>query len=195
VSGGGLTGDRAKGARARLFVALELPEAVRTELAGWAGAGLDERFRLVAPADLHVTLCFLGWRDEDEIEAIAHLAAGVARPVGGLGLSEPVWLPRRRPRVLAVGLQDGDGGLGELAGAVVGELVAHAGHVPEERPFRPHVSVARVRRPRGLTAQARPTLEDVPGAGEVFAASALTLQRSHLSPEGARYEALMRVEL
>ena len=125
------------GARARLFVALELPDAVRVALAGWARAGLDDRFRLIAPADLHVTLCFLGWRDEDEIEPIAHLVAGCARVVRELALGEPVWLPRRRPRVLAVGLEDRDGALGSVAAGVVGELEAHAGHVPEERAVSP----------------------------------------------------------
>jgi len=188
VTGAGATG-------ARLFVALELPEAVRTALAGWARAGLDGRFRLTAAGDLHVTLCFLGWRPVDEIEAIAHLAAGVARPVHELALGQPVWLPSRHPRVLAVGLADAGGQLSEMARAVVEELAAHAGHVPEKRPFRPHVSVARVRARGGLAGRARPSLGAVPGAGEGFAASALTLQRSHLSREGARYEPVMRVQL
>lgn len=183
------------GARARLFVALELPETVRVTLAGWARGGLDERFRLIAAADLHVTLCFLGWRGEDEIESIGRLVAPCARSVGDLALGEPVWLPPRRPRVLAVGLGDGDGQVGSLARAVGGQLTAHAGYVPEERPFRPHVSVARVRGREGVTARARPSLDPVPGAGDAFAATALTLQRSRVSREGARYEAVMRVEL
>lgn len=191
----GAAGARVTGARARLFVALELPEAVRTALAAWARAGLDERFRLIAPGDLHVTLCFLGWRDEEEVESIGSSVAGCARPVRELALGEPVWLPPRRPRVLAVDLEDGDGALASVARAVVAELTAHAGHVPEERPFRAHVSVARVRARGGLPARARPAMGPVPGAGEVFAANALTLQRSHLSRQGARYEAVVREEL
>lgn len=182
------------GARARLFVALELPEAVRTRLARWACDALDARFRLIAARDLHVTVCFLGWRAEAEIEPIARLVTGCAQPVGELALGEPLWLPPRRPRVLAVELGDGRGWLRALARSVGSELAAHAGHVPEERPFRPHASVARLRARGGLPARARPALE-MPGAGEVFAATALTLQRSHLSREGARYEALARVEL
>lgn len=184
------------GARARLFVALELPETLRTRLSEWARAGLDERFRLIAARDQHVTVCFLGWRAEAEIDRIARLVIGCARPAGELAVGQPVWFPPRRPRVVAVELGDGEGRLGELARAVGSELAAHAGHVPEERPFRPHVSVARVRARRGLPARSRPRLAlEVPGAGEAFAATALTLQRSHLSREGAQYEALARVEL
>ena len=51
--------------RVRLFVALALPDAVRLELAAWAGDVLrgDAALRLVPAEGLHVTLAFLGARD------------------------------------------------------------------------------------------------------------------------------------
>ena len=54
------------GPRARLFVALELPEPVRAALADWRDAALArvEGLRPVADESLHATLCFLGGRPE-----------------------------------------------------------------------------------------------------------------------------------
>ncbi|HEV2062634.1 MAG TPA: 2'-5' RNA ligase family protein, partial [Solirubrobacteraceae bacterium] len=61
---------------------------------------------------------------------------------------------------------------------------------PEKRPFRPHVTVARVR--RGTRVDRRvPEISD----HLTFAAAALTLYRSLLSPTGARYHALARLPL
>ena len=74
------------GPRARMFVALDLPDAARTELAAWRDelvAGRDD-LRPVRPEALHVTLVFLGWQDETAAEAMAAAAFGavsVAAPL------------------------------------------------------------------------------------------------------------------
>ena len=68
------------GPRARMFVALDLPEPARTALAGWRDslvAGRGE-LRPVAPTALHVTLVFLGWQDESAAAQIAEAAFGAA---------------------------------------------------------------------------------------------------------------------
>src|SRR5947209_8563612 len=59
--------------RIRLFVALELPELVRDALVGWRDQALGRArdLRALDVGSLHVTLCFLGWQDSDEINAIA----------------------------------------------------------------------------------------------------------------------------
>jgi 2'-5' RNA ligase len=171
----------------RLFVALELPADVRAALVAWRPA--DAALRPVADADLHVTLAFLGERSQAEARAVARVLAGVARPVGGLALGAPRWLPPRRPRVLAVELADADGALTALHYGLVGALGDAIAFRPERRRFLPHVTVARVR-------SAPAEVELVPPGGPApFAAPALTLFRSRLSPGGARYEALERVAL
>jgi 2'-5' RNA ligase len=186
-------------ARARLFVALDLPEPAREALAAWgrevAAADGDERpLRLLPVEALHVTLCFLGWRDEGqaaEIGALALDALPAGAPAPDLAFGEAAWLPPRRPRVLAVDLVDVDGTLGDLQARVAGALHQGAAYEPEKRPFRPHVTVARV--PRGARA-GRP---DGPVAPEPlrFAGAALTLYRSRLSRSGAEYEPLARADL
>jgi RNA 2',3'-cyclic 3'-phosphodiesterase len=179
--------------RARLFVALELPEEVRRMLVGWRARALDriDGIRFVQAEDLHVTLCFLGWREVGEIDAIASACGVLAgESPAELRVGEPIWLPRRRPRVLAVSLEDLDGALGRAQALLSGALAAGGWYEPEARQFLAHLTVARLGRgalPRSpeLTAPRRLTFEG----------SRVTLYRSRLSPAGAKYEALASVEL
>ena len=171
----------------RLFVAAELPRPAVEALVDWRPR--HDALRLIAPEALHVTLAFLGWREEEDVTAITAVVEGAARPVTQLSLGEAVWLPRRRPRVLAVELGDADDALAAVQGEVSRGLQDGIGWTPERRPFLAHVTVARVR--------ARGRLPDAgtpPGLGP-FAAQALTLFQSHLSPGGARYEPLARASL
>jgi RNA 2',3'-cyclic 3'-phosphodiesterase len=175
-------------------VALELPARVRSELASWRSAAVGERddLRLVAPASLHVTLAFLGSRPVDELDAItAALASSVdGLPAARLRVAGVKPVPPRRPRLFAFDLEDRDGGA-TAAQAAVSEALASGGHYrPEKRPFWPHVTFARVR--RGAK-RVEPIGVEPPSLS--FTARHVTLYRSHLSPRGARYEALERMEL
>ena len=181
-------------AAARLFAAVELPAGVRAALAGWGERAVGGRaaLRAVPPENLHVTLCFLGARAEAEAEAIGELVRSCADGPVALALGPALWLAPRRPHVLTVAIEDPDGRLGALQAAVAAALVAGAGFAPEPRPFRPHVTVARVRG----GARVRPgevTLEDPPVLA--FPAAAVTLFRSHLGRDGARYAAVARAPL
>lgn len=178
--------------RLRLFVALELPGSAREALARWRAEVLRGKaeLRLTPPADLHVTLCFLGSRAEAEVEAIAGACAEAvgASPRGaGLQLGPGVWLPPRRPRVLAVELVDRRGVVAAWQAALSERLERGGWYAPEKRPFRPHVTVARV--PRGARVPAK-DLSPPPAID--FPVKAMTLFCSRLSRSGARYEALRR---
>ena len=158
-----------------------LQQQLRTETDGW---------RWVNPRSIHLTLRFLGEvateLDERCRGAWRTVAAG-SRPftvrLDGVG-SFP---PRGRPRVLWVGVrEDGsDGRLASLAAAF--ETAARdAGFEHENRPFRPHLTLARARRSRGAT---------LPERHEFVSRSALhvdraVLFRSELMPTGARYSVL-----
>jgi 2'-5' RNA ligase len=174
--------------QARLFAALDLPEPVRDTLAGWARdvVGDREELRLLTPESLHVTLCFLGGRPEADVARIGELVAACAGPVGGLALGEALWFAPRRPRVLAAGVVDSDGSLAALQGRVADALAAGAGFEPEARPYRPHVTVARVRG----GARVYPEALEPPPLG--FDGAAVTLYRSHPGRGGARYEPVSR---
>ena len=180
--------------KARLFVALDLPSSARTALTRWRAQQLSGHagLRLVAAESLHATLCFLGWREETEVGAVAELVSACASPATAapLTIGSPTWLPPRRPRVLAVDLVDHDGTLAALQARVSEMLAAGAEHQPEARPFRPHVTVARVARGARVPA----VTPSLPPALR-FAGEAVTLYRSRLGSGGARYEPVLRVAL
>jgi 2'-5' RNA ligase len=176
--------------RLRLFVAVELPPDIKEAI-----AELTEPlrtlsgFRWTPVENLHLTLAFLGWVErEDVAEVTARLADAAADLVpfdgrlGGAG-----GFPERgKARVLWVGFADDGGELAALAARVrssLGELFP-----PDDRPFRPHVTVARARgRPQRVDATTLAAAD--PSA---FGVDAITLFRSRLGGEHARYEALER---
>ena len=177
---------------ARLFAALELPAPVRDALGAFGRAAAADDFALRAVRDdaLHVTLAFLGHRALDDIDPARDAVREVAAPVPDLALGDALWLAPRRPHVLTVEVADATGALLALQERVVAALVAAVGYEPDRRRFRPHVTVARVR--RGAAPRQR-GLPDAPSAS--FAGEAVTLYRSWLGGGPARYEALERVPL
>ena len=125
------------------------PTAAREALVRWRSsvAGDVAGLRFVRPEDLHATLCFLGSRPEDEIDVIAAACGVVAgEPVADSGFGDALWLPARRPRVLAVALADPDGVIARVQSVLSDALVAGGWYAPESRPFLAHVTVARVGR-------------------------------------------------
>jgi 2'-5' RNA ligase len=175
--------------RVRLFVALELSDQALHALVRWREEALRdlEGLRLIEPEHLHVTLCFLGWRDAAEVQAIEEACNRASRSIAELELGPSIWLPPRRPRVLAVELLEAGGTLASCQAALAGELECGGFYRPEKRPFRPHVTVARVRRGQRAPARALP-----PPPPLRFHAAAVTLFRSRLASTRARYEALAR---
>lgn len=143
---------------------------------------------------LHATLVFLGAtpraRVTDVWVAASRGAEGRVAPVLSAAGVEAV--PRRRPRLLAVDLEDHAGNAASLQAAVVQRLAGASLHEPEPRAFWPHITFARVR--------GRAPVEPLALASEVsaigtFTPSAMTLYRSEPSAKGARYSALERLRL
>ena len=180
--------------KARLFVALDLPAEAREALVAWRGRALGgrEELRLLDPTALHVTLVFLGYLPEDEIERIAELTAAAvpeAEPpeLTAVGV-KPV--PPRGPRLFALDLDDEADRCGALQAAVSDALVGAGLYEPEKRAFWPHVTLARVRKGARVRAFDTPSPPSEPWRG-----AAVTLYRSVLRRDGARYEPLHRVPL
>jgi RNA 2',3'-cyclic 3'-phosphodiesterase len=164
--------------RARIFLALALPAEVVERLVDWQRREL--RGRLVVPANLHVTLAFLGSRPVGEVPAIARelceAAATAAPPVLGVrGYRET-----RSVGMLA--LEDRGGRAGALAEDVHDRLERLGVYRREARPWLAHVTVLRFReRPR-----LRPELPDL---GQIVPSEA-AVYHSVLRPSGAQYEIL-----
>jgi 2'-5' RNA ligase len=191
--------ERPKSPRARLFVALDLPKELREGIGSWGREALsDPALRPVAPESLHITLAFLGFRPEKEIEAIAAAVQERTGPAPWVELLDPVQRPPRgRARLYALpALSPGT----ETLQAGVGLGLAEAGfYKPEKRPFWPHVTVARVR-PEGRGSRRPAVVSEPPeklpaGMSEARICRRMTLYRSELQPSGARYVPLAQVQL
>ncbi len=192
--------ERLKSPRARLFVALELPQDVRAGLVDWQQTALaDPALRVVAPDALHITLVFLGYQAEKEVKTIAKTVFAVEAEAPAVELAaEPVGIPRgKRPRLIA--LAANSEGTVTLQRQVEERLVEGGFHEPEKRAFWPHVTVARVRpeapgsrKPALITTQPHPLPEHM---FRFFRPTRLVLFKSHLRRTGAEYEAMAELEL
>lgn len=177
--------------RARLFVALDLPDKPREALVRWRERALAHPdLRLVAPEALHVTLVFLGYLPEERSADVAALIEPPAIGAPRLTACAVRALPPRMPRLFALDLDDEGGRAAMIQAALAGALEAAGLYEPEKRGFWPHLTLARVRK----GARVRGVLPPPPPAAP-WRASAITLYRSRLSPAGARYEPLHRVPL
>lgn len=190
---------RTESPRARLFVALDLPDAVRRALGVWAERELaDPVLRPVLAENLHVTLAFLGHRPEEEIERIAAIVGESIGPAPLLEFLDPVQRPPRgRARLFALpALSPGT----EMLQASLRELLVAARlYEPEKRAFWPHLTVARVRG-EGRGSRRPMAVEMAPNRlprslKEAFYGVRLSLYRSVLQPSGARYVPLAQYEL
>jgi 2'-5' RNA ligase len=181
------------GPRARLFLALDLPEDARAGVVDWRDGLLDGRrdLRPVRAEALHVTLVFLGWQDESAAPKIAEAAFGTlpAGPPPRLTPTGVRSLPPRNPRLFALDLEDEGDRAGALQAAASAALEAGGWYRPEKRPFWPHLTLARVKRGERRVA---PLPEAPPPPSEPFEAPVVTLYRSTLRPQGALYEPLAR---
>ncbi len=126
----------------RLFVAIDLPEEVRTAVAA-IGSRLEGARRV--PADqLHITLRFIGEADEKLLAAIKTSLDQVSTPPFQLALrGVGHFPPGRHPRVLWVGIEESDPLL-KLQQEVELALI-EAGLQPDERRFSPHITFARLK--------------------------------------------------
>jgi 2'-5' RNA ligase len=143
------------------------------------------------PENVHLTLKFFGNIDQDRIQAIS---AAIARAVGtqfriSVGGSG-VFPKASQARVLWIGISDPTGKLAELQRRVEDECAAQ-GVEKEERAFRPHLTIARLRRPDGARQLAEAHLRMGFEPNEVLVKE-LILFRSELSSKGPTYTPVTR---
>jgi RNA 2',3'-cyclic 3'-phosphodiesterase len=191
---------RLKSPRARLFIALDLPQDVRAGLVAWQQTALaDPALRVVRPEALHMTLVFLGYQAEKDVKAIAKAAFDVDAFAPAVELAaEPMGLPGgKRPRLIALAAHSEE--TVALQAQVEAKLVEGGYYEPEKRAFWPHLTVARVkpeaprsRKPALIRTQPHPLPEHM---FRFFRPTRLVLFKSHLRRSGAEYEAMAELEL
>ena len=155
-------GAAERAAKIRIFVALKPPEMWIAELSELQ-ASLKKELRSrevkwVAPEQIHLTLRFFGAVPVGEISAIkdalSKATAGVREftlRAGMLGCFPSA----KRPRVLWLGVEEGAKETESLQSRIQ-EETSHFGEPPEDRPFSPHLTLARIKE---LDRESRTTLE------------------------------------
>ena len=180
----------------RFFFAVELPSEVQSTLAKLRPVDASRDYRWVEPGLMHLTLAFLGEQPAERLDLLQHIgqaAASISGP-GRLWLGEAGGFGARKiPRVLWVSLAGDLGALGTLHTNLANGL-RRAGFKVEDRPFRPHITVARRR--ESATGGGPPGWPwPLPASQRAFELNNLTLFESRLSPRGATYLALFQFPL
>ena len=184
----------------RMFCAFELPESLRVLIKEHGervrGAVSEAEASWSRPENIHLTMKFFGNVDQPQIAVISEVLARVAKEfspvaivVGGTGV-----FPRpSRPQVLWIGIEDPTGALAKLQKRVEDEC-AREGFPKEDRAFRPHLTIARIRKPHNANRLAEAHLHTQFAAVELIF-NELVLFRSELSPKGSKYTPISRSRL
>ena len=178
-------------------VSAEVREAVAAAQAELRAAAGRADVRWADVMQLHLTLQFLGnvpdERVQDIVDAIARASAGTgslaleARGLGGFPST-------RRPRVVWAGVGGDVARLARLA-ASIGAALGPCGYPAEARAFHAHVTLGRVRSPRGLGRLVRGIEAAADEPLGAWTATEVVLYQSRLRPTGALYEAVARLPL
>jgi len=176
----------------RTFIAVELPEQTKQELQGMAEelrrAGVHAAW--VRPDRIHLTLRFLGEIEEEQARAVGEFLARECCGTNpfecalqGVGAFPNV----RRPSVIWAGVGPFEGGLADTQ-RIAEHAAASIGLKPEKRPFCPHLTLGRIRRPEKAD-QLRHALEPLKRfRGREFCVDGVILFSSTLTPKGPIYE-------
>ena len=180
----------------RSFIAIDLWEQTRRQIEAFIQElrKSDAQVGWVRVEGIHLTLKFLGNVSPGSIEEIKSELARVASQTGPIRI-EPAGCGAfpaiKSPRVIWIGLRGQIGPLSELARQVETALVP-LGFKPEDRPFKPHLTVGRVRGRQRLQALQEILLAHRDFTAEPFDASQVVLYKSELRPDGARYSPLFK---
>jgi RNA 2',3'-cyclic 3'-phosphodiesterase len=183
------------GSVTRTFIAIDLGESVRLELASIIRKMAKELpvIRWVDPAGIHLTLAFLGYlTDERLVEAMqaaetaAHQVSPFVCRLSHLGAFDSLL----HPRVIWMGINEPSGSLQQLHRALNWELEQRKFPV-ETRPFSPHLTLARIKvspgpdqleRLRQLLVETKIT-----ASSPAHRVDRLCVMKSELLRSGARY--------
>lgn len=181
----------------RSFISIDLPEDIKAELTRLQSilkAGDPSWLRWVNPANIHLTLKFLGDLSGDKIEEVKMALEDAAKGTGFFSLNiegTGVFPNAKRIQVVWVGLGGDLNTLLDLQKRVEDNMEI-IGYPPEGREFTPHLTLARVRfRPPPNELQKLTQLLTVTRPLESkFLVKNVNLMESRLTPQGAIYSKL-----
>lgn len=183
----------------RLFFAVEFDDKVKDAVSkAIAGSRIaNPPWRWVARSNIHVTLKFLGDMPDDMVPALVETVSGVCGefPVFEIVFSGLGGFPNlKKPRVLFYEATKGADELTTLARRVETALHDELSIPMEDRPFRAHATVARIKHP--ITPDLAARLEKAPPVeGGSQRVEKISLMKSELQRDGAIYELVKGIAL
>jgi len=180
----------------RSFIAIDLPEPVRRQIEAFVQElkKSDAQVGWVRIEGIHLTLKFLGNIAPESIEEIKPALARAASQTAPIRI-EPAGCGAfptiKSPRVIWVGLGGQISSLAELERRIEAAMIP-LGFKPEDRPFKPHLTVGRVKGRLRLQALQQILLAHRDFTVEPFDAAEVVLYKSDLRPDGARYTPLFK---
>jgi 2'-5' RNA ligase len=193
----------------RIFIGIDLDPEIRTRIARFVEgvSAFAPEARWVHSESLHLTLKFIGERKPEQVEAITERLERVERGAFEIRCTGYGFFPTAKaPRVFWIGIQTGPQ-LGELAQSI-DMSTAELGIPREERPYSPHLTLARA---GGRSGSPKWSSDDGPNSkfavlekrvaamGEMdfgaMTAREFILYQSQLSPGGSKYTKLQRFPL
>ena len=192
-------GNKGDSGLIRSFLAIELPATIQANIGKIEEAAktTSADVRWVSPGRIHLTLKFFGNIEELKIDSIAAAIRGpvsAAKPfhlnVRGTGAFPNL----RSPRIIWIGLVDEEGRLAALQKEVESSL-EKIGFEPEDRPFRPHLTLGRVKSSRGKEELARCVEKYREEEIGTFQVEKIVLFKSDLTPAGPIYTPLREIKL
>ena len=179
----------------RAFLAMDPPPEVLRRIADIQEVlkkTLRGSISWIRPEGIHLTLKFFGDMAAEDLQPISEVVSGQAagtRPlhlnIKGLGVFPGI----RRPRILWLGVGGEVARLIALQG-VLDQGFETCGIKKEERPFRAHLTLARIKSPQGLSGLDKVLEEKEAESAGSFEAKGLILFKSDLTPKGAIYTVL-----
>jgi len=188
----------------RTFIALELNESLQRFLGDIISqaARVLPNLHWVNPTGIHLTMAFLGYLTDEQLEAAINAAQVAARQavpfeyrLKGLG----IFGPSHQPRVIWIGIEDLPSG--QIEGSPLQQLhriltkeLEQRGFEIEKRPFSPHLTLARIKQP--LAPDEQQCLQrllhskQAGTSSPIYCADHLSVMKSELSRAGATYTCL-----
>jgi RNA 2',3'-cyclic 3'-phosphodiesterase len=190
--------DRTARDAIRTFICIEVPESIKLRIASLQQdlRRIESQVSWVKPSNIHLTLKFLGDVPESKIETVRRAVERASSDIRKFEIevgSAGCFPNPRSPRVLWVGFPVLPEGLRALHEAIEGEL-AREGFARESKRFSPHLTVGRVRAPKGAAL----TAEELIARGfdpERFKVREVILMRSDLNPKGSIYTRMSTTDL
>lgn len=175
----------------RVFMAINLPAQIKKKLLEFQRQWADLPVRWTKEMNLHITLVFLGYIDDEEILEICRLTKEVVKKHQPFEIKlKRICLgpPDRPPRMIWI-----EGEKNSFLAQLRNDLEEKLLNYRENRPFQVHITLARIRQEEWRQLPNKPKIEEE--ISLVFPVVSIDIMESYLSSKGPDYIILESVEL